>query len=170
MGLVTLPPPILQLVAPAAVAETGAPMQAAMTFAMPISPLQPAAVMAQVMVGALAQVLAARVISGISWHSISWIYSNTVYPGRLADTPLGGPSHRAHFLAHVFHHMGRYRVMYPDDTSWVHIIAVNLEESASEWLVFLHICHLSLSQLTDGLHFFNHAGPRTMASVIPGSQ
>lgn len=28
--------------------------------------------------------------------------------------------------------------MYPDDATWVHVIAINLEESASEWLVSLH--------------------------------
>lgn len=145
-------------------------MQAAMTFAMPISPLQPAALMAQAMIGALAQVLAAKVLASVASAGIPFPGYILIYPGRLADTPLGGPSHPAHFLVHVFHHVGCYRVMYPDDTSWVHIIVVNLEESASEWLVFLHICHLSLSQLTDGLHSFNHARPRTMASVIPGSQ
>lgn len=28
--------------------------------------------------------------------------------------------------------------MYPDDAAWVHIIAINLDESTSEWLVSLH--------------------------------
>lgn len=60
-----IPPLILQPVAPAAVAETGPPTQATMTFAMPLPPLQLAAPMAQAMGGALAQALAAGILAPV---------------------------------------------------------------------------------------------------------
>lgn len=50
----------------------------------------------------------------------------------------GHPSHLAHFLAQVRHHMEHYGAMYPYGATQVHVIIVNLEDSASEWLVSLH--------------------------------
>lgn len=51
----------------------------------------------------------------------------------------GCPNHLAYILAQAWHHMERYGMMYPDDVAWVHVIAVDLEESTSEWLVSLHV-------------------------------
>lgn len=50
----------------------------------------------------------------------------------------GCPGHLAHFLAQAWHHLKCNGGMYPDNKAWVHVVVVNLDKSASEWLVSLH--------------------------------
>lgn len=75
----------------------------------------------------------------------SCYFAPGVHPGvGGASIPLlthfdGCPNHLAHILAHAWYHVERYGMMYPDDVAWIHVIAVNLEESTSEWLVSLHV-------------------------------
>lgn len=44
----------------------------------------------------------------------------------------GCPNCLAHFLAHAWHYMEHYGVMYPDDVTCVHVIMVSLEENTLE--------------------------------------